>query len=61
LAPKSVEESTADDFSDLMQLKFDHRVKKGGLNLLGAYNARSTGFSNVQKEKVVDASITNNK
>jgi hypothetical protein len=47
LAPKSVEETTADDFTDLMQLKFDHRVKKGGLNLLAAYNARSTGFSNV--------------
>jgi hypothetical protein len=47
LAPKSADESTADEFTDLMQQKFDHRVKAGGLNMIAAYNARSTGFSNV--------------
>ncbi len=54
IAPKGEHETLADDFTDLMQQKFDHRVKEGGLNLIAAYNARSTGFSNVTRTKVVD-------
>jgi hypothetical protein len=37
LAPKAVDETTADDFSDLIKQKFTQRVKTGGLNLLAGF------------------------
>jgi hypothetical protein len=40
LAPKSSQETTADDFSDLMKEKFAHRVSSNNMNLIGAFHAR---------------------
>ena len=60
LAPKAVDETTADDFSDLIKQKFTQRVKTGGLNLLAGFQARTTGFANVNLEKELDKSIETN-
>lgn len=46
LARKNVdEESTLEDFNDLMKSKFNERVAQGGLTNVHAYEARSTGFA----------------
>lgn len=60
LAKKSDTETTNDEFSDLMQQKFLKRASTGGFNLLTAYFARTTGFSNVNLDRELDISIDSN-
>jgi len=40
-----------------MKQKFTKRSSTGGLNLIAAYNARSTGFANVNLDREVELSI----
>lgn len=60
LAPKHEDETTVDDFSDLMKQKFTQRVSLGKFNLLGALNAKATGLANVNLDKDLDVSIEAN-
>ena len=60
LAPKSISETTADDFGDLMKEKFAHRVSSNNLSLIGAFHARQTAFANVNLDKEVDVGIEQN-
>jgi len=41
--------------------KFSERSSKGSqMNVIGAFNARSTGFANVNLDKEVDVAIESN-
>jgi hypothetical protein len=60
LATKSLDETTNDDFSDLLKQKFTQRSSTGGFNLIAAYNARTTGFANVNLDREVEVSIDSN-
>ena len=49
-----------DDFSDLLKQKFTQISSTGGFNLIAAYNARTTGFANVNLDREVEVSIDSN-
>jgi hypothetical protein len=45
MARKDSEETTNDDFTDLMKIQHEDRLKKGGLPLLTAFQVKTTGLA----------------
>lgn len=57
MAKTSHDESTFDDFNDLLVSKFNEKVAHGGLKGLAAYEARATGMASYKVSGSIDASI----
>lgn len=55
LSKQSPDETTFDDFNDLMVSQFNERVSSGGLKGLAAIEARSTGYANHALPEEVNA------
>lgn len=60
LAPKSAHEETADDFSDLMEQRFQERAQAPKMGFLSAIEARQTGFANISTDSATDQAIEDN-
>ena len=61
LAPKGHNEETADDFSDLMQQRFQERVQAPKMGFLTSIEAKQTGFANLTTDSQLDQSIEGDK
>jgi len=58
-AKKDGHETTNDDFTDLLRENFEARVKRGGLPLLTAFQARTTGLAQFARENDVESHLEN--
>jgi len=57
MARKDKEETTNDDFTDLLKENFEARLKKGGIPLLTAFQVRTTGLAQIARDKEVETQI----
>jgi len=53
------EETTVDDFTDMLREKFEMRCQKGGLGMLTAFHVRETGLAQFAKEKEIEQQMLN--
>lgn len=58
-AKKDHHETTNEDFTDLLRQNFETRVKNGGLPLLTAFQARTTGLAQFAREHEVESQLEN--